>query len=257
MLILTLIVCLAYLLLLFYFIWGWSKLRDYKPGKKTANIFFSIIVPARNEGKNITTTLQDLISQNYPLDLFEIIVVDDQSTDGTTRLVKNFQENNTDSGPKIKLIRLEDPGQTGFYAYKKRAIETGIKESNGSWILTTDADCRRGANWLNTIASFIEEKDPYFISAPVLFHNEKGFFGKIQSLEFLSLIGIGAACIANRTPNLCNGANLGYRKDIFNECQGYSGIDFIASGDDELMMHKISEKYPDKMDFIKIGKPTF
>ena len=76
----------------------------------------------------------------------------------------------------------------------------------------------------------------------------------MQSLEFMSLIGIGAACIAQNRPTLCNGANLAYKKDVFNEIQAYSDSMHIASGDDEFLLHKVSGKYPGKTGFLKHKK---
>src|SRR5690606_5203635 len=73
----------------------------------------------------------------------------------------------------------------------------------------------------------------------------------LQTLEFLYLIGLGAASIGNREASTCNGANLAYRKDIFMELNGFQGIEELASGDDELFLHKVAAKYPEKIGFCK------
>src|SRR5690606_15171890 len=72
-----------------------------------------------------------------------------------------------------------------------------------------------------------------------------------QTLEFLYLVGLGAAGIGNGRPSTCNGANLAYRRDVFYEMGGFSGIDHLASGDDELFLHKVAAVYPEKIGFCK------
>src|SRR5690606_28194229 len=79
----------------------------------------------------------------------------------------------------------------------------------------------------------------------------KSFFEELQTLEFLYLIGLGAAGIGNGNPTTCNGANLAYRRDVFFEMGGFKGIDNLASGDDELFLHKVAEKYAHKIGFCK------
>lgn len=89
------------------------------------------------------------------------------------------------------------------------------------------------------------------VSSPVIYSEEKSFFEELQTLEFLYLIGLGAAGIGNHSPTTCNGANLAYRKSLFFELGGFNGIDNLASGDDELFLHKVAEKYANKIGFCK------
>ncbi len=89
------------------------------------------------------------------------------------------------------------------------------------------------------------------ISSPVLYTAEKSFFERAQSLEFLYLIGLGASTIGNNKPSTCNGANLTYEREAFYEVGGFKGIDDLASGDDELLLHKMAARYGDKIGFLK------
>src|SRR5690606_17786384 len=123
--------------------------------------------------------------------------------------------------------------------------------SSGSVMVTTDADCRMGKDWLKTVVAFFEKKEAYMVSSPVVYSEEKSYFERLQTLEFLYLIGLGAAGIGNGNPTTCNGANLAYRKDVFYEMGGFNGIDNVASGDDELFLHKVAEKYADRIHFCK------
>jgi cellulose synthase/poly-beta-1,6-N-acetylglucosamine synthase-like glycosyltransferase len=108
-----------------------------------------------------------------------------------------------------------------------------------------------GSSWLKTIVSFYESGNYKLISSPVVYFEEKNAFEEIQTLEFLFLIGLGAAGIGNKMPATCNGANLAYRKDVFFELKGFKGIDDLASGDDELFLHKVASAYPEGIGFCK------
>jgi cellulose synthase/poly-beta-1,6-N-acetylglucosamine synthase-like glycosyltransferase len=203
----------------------------------------SIIVAARNEAENISLTIMDLLAQDYDPSLMEIIFIDDHSTDATGSVISSFQD------PRIRLITLNETNTIN--SYKKKAIQTAIATAKGKLIITTDADCRMGKNWLRTITDYYEQGGFKLISSPVAFTAEKSFFERAQSLEFLYLIGMGASTIGNKSPSTCNGANLAYEREAFYEVGGFQGIDDLASGDDELLLHKIAAKYKDKIGFLK------
>ncbi|MNQ90835.1 hypothetical protein D3C85_1061890 [compost metagenome] len=108
-----------------------------------------------------------------------------------------------------------------------------------------------GKDWLKTIVGFYEEKQYKMISSPVAYFEEKSFFERAQALEFLYLIGLGASTIGNKKPSTCNGANLAYEKKAFYEVGGFKGIDDLASGDDELLLHKIAARFDNNIGFLK------
>jgi len=205
----------------------------------------TVVIPVRNEAKNIELLLQDLVQQTYPKAQFEVIVVDDCSDDNTVALVKSFQNKNS---LNLYLIQLTEKQST---SPKKRAIEEAIKISNGSLIVTTDGDCRVGPNWLKSIAQKQHDTNAKLLSGPVRFKTTNHWFSVFQAIEFSSLIGTGACLIKAGYPTMCNGANLAYLKSVFEEVYGYEGINSIASGDDELLMAKIVNIYPDKIVFIE------
>jgi len=136
-------------------------------------------------------------------------------------------------------------------SYKKKAIAMAISLSNGSLMVATDADCRMGTKWLSSIVSYFETTNSVMISSPVTYFEERNLFEYMQTLEFAYLIGIGAAFIGNGRASTCNGANLAYRKDVFYEVGGFKGIDDLASGDDELLLQKVAERYPGRIGFLK------
>ncbi|MET1057205.1 MAG: glycosyltransferase [Pedobacter sp.] len=232
---------LVYLLVVFGFIRGWHKLSpfQYKGTKGTTRV--SIIIAARNEAESIHRTIEALLAQDYDRELTEIIFIDDHSTDNTAEIVRSYAG--------VKLISLKE--DRALNSYKKKAIQTAIGEATGSLIITTDADCRMGARWLTTIVAYYEEKDFKMISSPVAYDEEKSFFERSQSLEFLYLIGLGASTIGNNKPSTCNGANLAYERAAFYEVGGFQGIDDLASGDDELLLHKIAARYDNQIGFLR------
>lgn len=234
---------LVYCFLVITFIRGWHKLVNFYPDKSTPETKVSIIVAARDEELNITRTIEDLVAQHYPRHLMEIIFIDDHSTDRTAEIVLSY------GNQGVKLIRLNE--DRALNSYKKKAIQTAIGTCSGDLIITTDADCRMGVHWLSTIVNYYEKQDYKMISSPVAYFEEKSLFERLQSLEFLYLIGLGASTIGNKQPSTCNGANLAYEKKTFYEVGGFQGIDDLASGDDELLLHKIAAKYPDKIGFLK------
>ncbi|MGM9474771.1 glycosyltransferase family 2 protein [Pedobacter sp. GSP4] len=234
---------LIYGFLVLNFIRGWHSLVYFVPEKSDPQTKVSIIVAARNEEANIAKTINDLIAQQYPKALTEIIIIDDHSTDRTAEIVISY------AAEKVKLIKLNE--DRALNSYKKKAIQTAIGTCSGDLIITTDADCRMGENWLATIVELYEQKKYKMISSPVAYFQEKSFFERLQSLEFLYLIGLGASTIGNKQPSTCNGANLAYEKTTFYEVGGFQGIDDLASGDDELLLHKIASKYPDRIGFLK------
>jgi cellulose synthase/poly-beta-1,6-N-acetylglucosamine synthase-like glycosyltransferase len=234
---------LIYLLVVFGFIRGWHKLVPFKY-KQTAGVTsVSIIIAARNEADDIHRTIEALLAQDYHKELTEIIFIDDHSTDNTAEIIRSY----ADAG--VKLISLQE--NRALNSYKKKAIQTAIGQAKGSLIITTDADCRMGIYWLKTIVAFYEEKRYKMISSPVAYDEEKSFFEKAQSLEFLYLIGLGASTIGNNKPSTCNGANLAYEREAFYEVGGFQGIDDLASGDDELLLHKIAARYENQIGFLR------
>jgi cellulose synthase/poly-beta-1,6-N-acetylglucosamine synthase-like glycosyltransferase len=241
--VITLFLTAVYAGLVLFFRRGWKRI--VAPGGSVSGLQtrVSVIVAARNEEENIAETITDLLAQDYPPQLVEFIIVDDHSTDRTAEVVNSFTD------PRIRLIRLNAGEHVN--SYKKKAIADAIARAGGELIVTTDADCRMDAAWLSTVVSYYREQNLVMISSPVVYFRERNWFERMQTLEFLYLIGLGASSIGNKVPSTCNGANLAYKREVFLELGGFSGIDDLASGDDELLLHKVAVKYPDRIGFCK------
>lgn len=233
---------------------GWMETKEWQiPATFTPSLFISIVIPARDEAKNIGACIDSLLEQNYPKNLFEIIIVDDHSSDETVSIIESYGQNN------IQLIELKNEINTderALNSFKKLALDLAIKKAKGSLIVSTDADCIVQPNWLSLISSFKESNNYKFVAAPVNFHQEENLLEKFQSLDFTGMMGITAAGINFRLMNMCNGANLAYEKKVFEEVDGFSGIDNLASGDDMLLMQKIAKFYPEQIGFLKNQSAT-
>jgi cellulose synthase/poly-beta-1,6-N-acetylglucosamine synthase-like glycosyltransferase len=237
-------------------------------GENSNEVFLSVIIPVRNEAENILFLLQDLEKQTLPKTQFEVIIADDDSTDETLKIVREFQRNTS-----INLIINQLEPKTNNTSPKKRAIDSSIKLAKGVLITTTDGDCRVGTKWLESIVNFQRQTGAYLVSSAVTFltstslrqQNVTGYkhqyslihsfthslIRNSQIIEFGSLVGSGACAMFIGKPNMCNGANLTYLKSVFYEVEGFKGNENLASGDDEFLMHKIAAKYPDKVKFLK------
>lgn len=231
---------LFYSILVIYYRVCWKRVPPFTGSEKKPHTRISVIIPARNEEENIGALLGAISKQEYPSELFEVIVIDDHSTDSTAEIVKKFSE--------VKLISLT---AIDINSYKKKAIETGIAASTGELIVTTDADCLPPPGWLKGIAAFAEEKKAVFIAAPVVMRNNSSPLQIFQAMDFMVLQAITGAVVHKKMLSMCNGANIAYSREAYNAVNGFSGIDNIASGDDMLLMYKIWKQYPEGIQYLK------
>jgi poly-beta-1,6-N-acetyl-D-glucosamine synthase len=224
---LLLLLFIPYIYLLLEIYRGLLKLKPYVPSE-ASEIFITIIVPCRNEEKNIPLLLSDIANQTYDHDLFELIMVDDNSSDRTYEAVSAFT-----NITNLKVMKNSGSG-------KKAAIKTGIEACRGSVIVTTDADCRVGKHWLKTIVSFTGENDPEMVVGPVRVDGGTGFSGRFQELEFLSLQGVTAGTTGYGNPVMCNGANLLFTRESYIKNIGNLHFE-LTSGDDVFLLHGIKK----------------
>ena len=228
------VVSVTYFLFLILVYAGIINIRSRgKAVSDKANLRLSVIIPFRDEAQNLPLLLNDLANQTYPKDLFEVILVNDNSIDNSVEIIKKFD--------KPLNLRLMNNDSNLNRAFKKHAMLKGIKESNGEIIVSTDADCRFPSTWLESLTSYFDTSTA-LVSGPVKFAPGKSLFGKMQSLEFAGLVITGAGLIGIKKPIIANAANLSFRKSVFNEVGGYEDNLHLTSGDDEILMQKIAAK---------------
>lgn len=204
----------------------------------------TVIIPARNEANTLPFLLQDINNQDFPREYLEVLVMNDASTDQTAEVVQRLKSS---VNYQLKLVNVDATIST---SPKKRAITQAIDIASGELIITTDADCRVGVYWLHLMVQYYQTYSPKLISAPVTFVDDSRSFTSLQIVEFASLVGSGAVSMFLQKPTMCNGANLAYTKKAFEEVGGFEGSELLASGDDEFLMHKIFQRFPEKVMFL-------
>ncbi len=240
-----------YFLMAVYLSAGWLKLKKAEKketGKPQPQLpFVSIIIPVRNESECIRACLESVLKQNYPQELFEVIVIDDYSTDSTLRIAREFETKNL-----LVLDLQQYLGNPGEYVpNKKKAIALGIKNSKGDLIITTDGDCTRGENWLSAMVNHYMCNSFKLLTGPVTVKPARNPFAWFQQLDVLNLSAIGGATMRSGFPTMCNGANLMYSKQTFLDVEGFKGNHEVPSGDDIFLMQKVNARFPGSIGYVK------
>ena len=234
---LVLILLIPYLYLLLRIYGGLKKVKTFKSDSKP-DIFVSVIVACRNEEKNLPLLLSDISLQDYNQDLFELVIVDDNSADSTFNIASGYT-----CIKNLKALKNPDTG-------KKKAIKTGVEASTGEFVITTDADCRAGKSWLRNIVSFYAEFKPEMIIGPVGMKGTDSFFQHFQQLEFMSLQGITAGTAVTGSPVMCNGANLAFTRESYQNQAGNMHYEKV-SGDDIFLLHSLKKKKENKIMWLE------
>lgn len=234
----AIVLTMTYTVSLIFLFMGWRKALKSILSIDPSIHSISVIIPVRNERSNILNLLQQLERSTYPL--FDVVVVDDHSTDDTYVLVQQWISGRT----KFRCIKSSGEG-------KKAALTLGILSSKHDLVVTTDGDCAVSDQWLFKINDSFRNENVTLAFGGVAIQNDGSLFGAMQAIEFASLIGSGAALWAHGYPVMCNGANLAFRRNVFEKVKGYEGNLNVASGDDEFLMRKIALAFPGSIAFVR------
>jgi poly-beta-1,6-N-acetyl-D-glucosamine synthase len=194
----------------------------------------SVVIACRNEEENLPKILGDLSCQDYDDRLYEVIIVDDNSSDGTWQVASAFNGINN-----YRVIRNASQG-------KKSAIRSGVEVAAGKLIITTDADCRMDKSWISSLAGIYSASKADMIIAAVQSEKQPGFGGAFRNLEFLSLQGVTAGSAKAGFPVMCNGANLAFTRDTYLRHSGNLHNE-IPSGDDIFFLHSLKKEKDSKI----------
>jgi len=228
----------SYAIIIAILIYGFYKVKTFRlPGLKPVNKF-TIIVPFRNEANNLPVLLQSLSKLNYPTELWQLILVDDDSTE--TFDLENY-------GIPFTLIKNKRMSSSP----KKDAILSAINLVTTDWIITTDADCKVHPDWLLTLDNYIQQHQPEMIVGAVTYESQNNFLHHFQQLDLASLQGATIGTFGIHKAFMCNGANFAYTKSVFRELKGFEGNDTIASGDDVFLLQKAIAQSPEKVHYLK------
>ncbi|AUS05454.1 glycosyltransferase family 2 protein [Pseudotamlana carrageenivorans] len=237
-------ILILYVILIGSLAYGCSQIKIFNGTIKKPATKFSVVIPFRNEAKNLPQLLASIFNLNYPKTLFEVILVDDASEDDSVKLIHNLTK---DQRIDLKII----PNERNSNSPKKDAITSAISKSNHDWIITTDADCILPEFWLDSFDAFIQKTGAYCIAGPVTYHVKSSFLNRFQCLDILSLQGATIGGFGLKTPFLCNGANFAYKKSLFTEVSGFEGNTNIASGDDLFLLEKALDKQANRVNYLK------
>jgi len=207
----------------------------------------SVVVAARNEEQNIGNLLSELVQQTYPAALYEIVIVNDESDDKTGEIIDKFAS----QYDNVKHIHVLPDTETGLTA-KKNALNQGIQQSTGELILSTDADCHVKPTWIETMVSYFVDDVGMVVGFSQLgdTNYHYSFFGKLQTVDFLSLMAAAQGSLNLNIPLAASGQNLAYRKTAFEAAGGFDKIKHRISGDDILLLQLIRKYTNWKIKFV-------
>jgi biofilm PGA synthesis N-glycosyltransferase PgaC len=227
----SILICVLYTAMVLVFIVGWRRVALFEP---VGNVNFhsglsvSVVIACKDEETNLPKLLSCLQIQSYQH--FELILVNDHSSDATMSVMEAARA----LFLNIKVINAELCG-------KKNALKEGITATAGSLIITTDADCRPGPDWLKAICSFQQSEPSDLIICPVQLTDSKSLFAELQAVEFKTLIASGAGAAGAGMPILCNGANLAFTKEAWIQSR-LELVDEYMSGDDIFLLQSIKKR---------------
>ena len=191
---------------------------------KEEDIPVSVIIAARNEARNIERNLPAILAQDYKR--FEVIVIDDNSTDDTAKVLENLCK----SHGNLRYARLAD------VRGKKNAVTKGIELANYEWLLLTDADCSpRSDRWIESMFSNLSRNTNLILGYSPFYKAE----GLVNSLARVDAFNIGVQYLSFALygiPYMGVGRNMAYRKSLFQETRGFSDHMNVLSGDDDLFI---------------------
>jgi len=220
-------------LVILYFITGLLRKNNAVINKEKFRV--SVIIAARNESQNIGNCIDAILSQSYPKDLFEVIVINDRSTDETAAVVKRYSE--IDS--RVKLLNVDNV-PAGIHP-KKHAISLGVEIALGEIIFETDADVTVGSKWIESILEKFTTEVGLVVGGSFISRNFGTVIENFQAIDFLLLVASAQGSLGHGIPMGGTGQNLAYRKSIFEEVGGLTIDTRRYVSDDLLFITKVSK----------------
>ena len=218
-----------------FFMIGAARERKRRTPASEAEPHVSIIVPARNEEHHIEECVQSLMAIEYPLDVMQIIVVNDRSTDSTGEVLSSLQKRY----PRLIIATITNEGEKNLRG-KAGALDVGCRMATGEIILLTDADCRVKPGWVRAHVREYVDPSVGMVLAYTLAEGNS-FFAHIQSVEWQSTHTMAAAAVNFRQYLGCYGNNMSVRRSVYENVGGYAAIPFSVT-EDLALLQTISGK---------------
>jgi cellulose synthase/poly-beta-1,6-N-acetylglucosamine synthase-like glycosyltransferase len=194
----------------------------------------SVVIAVRNEAKNLTALLNDLVAQDYPHNKLEVIVVDDRSTDNSWKIIQTFSRDYLN----FKGIQITIKSKT--MTPKKFALTQGISTAIGEIILSTDGDCRVPATWVSSMTAKLGN-NVGIVSGFSSIQTKHNYFHIFQKIDFLALMISNAGALGAGFSWAGTGQNLAYKKKYFEKIDGFNPVSKSISGDDIYLIQSISK----------------
>jgi|SRR3989344_3977570 len=185
-----------------------SKEKNKKLFKDNELPFVSVIIPAYNEENSIAKTLRSILSSDYPENKFEVIVVDDGSKDKTYEIAKRFQ------GKQVRIFTKKNGG-------KGSALNFGIKQIKGDFVLSMDADTFVSPKSLKNMIRYFKDEKVMSVTAAMVTEKPKNIWQRVQNVEYLFGLFLRKAFATVNAVYITPGAFSAYRKSFFDKYGGY------------------------------------
>ena len=199
----------------------------------------SVVVAARNEAHQITACLDAILNQDYPAELFEVIVVDDESQDDTANVVKQIAA--TDD--RVHLASASS--HSGSLIAKSRPLDVGIRLSSAHFIATTDGDCRPPATWLSSLVSLAVANDMKMVCGCTIVTGSS-IVQRMQRLDWLNLKAIAAGLNLLGKPLTAMGNNMLFERQTYIDLGGYEEMGSSVT-EDFLFYQMVSREHPSRV----------
>ncbi len=231
------IFCAVIAIQIFYYLWYFQRLAYYKPKTKDHNEQrpVSVIVCARDEADNIVKNLPGVLVQQYST-THEVILVNDNSLDDTKYLIDELKRTFKNLNP-VQLTQ-----EAKMISGKKFPLSMGIKTAKYETLLLTDADCVPASeNWMHLMQDGYHDQTEIVLGYGA-YHKRNGLLNKLIRFEtFHSALQYLSYALAGQ-PYMGVGRNLSYKRDVFFRNKGFSAINQIPGGDDDLFINKVANK---------------
>lgn len=227
---LVLFLIVSLLNILFYL--GYFSFASDNPKTPAPGIVpVSVIICAKNEAENLKKLVPAVLNQRYSN--FEVILINDVSTDNTLELMEQFQE----SDPRVKIVNVQN--NEAFWGKKKYALTLGIKKSKNPYLLFTDADCLPESEfWIENMAAHFEQEKSIILGYGGYFKKKTSLLNKLVRFETLFTALQYFSYAKWGIPYMGVGRNLAYTSTEFYNQNGFATHLHVKSGDDDLFVNQ-------------------
>ncbi len=237
--ILALALSTAYIFFILYL------LSHKDPKKHPLSTFpkISVLVAFRNEEKNIIACLESLNKLDYPADKLEIHMLNDQSSDKSAQIVKDYISGKN----HFRLANIET--ELNNLHAKMNVLAQGIQKSSGEFIFITDADCRPSSGWLKTMLQYFDPSTGMISGFTILEEDRPKLFNRLQTIDWIFLQGLAFTASNSKKPITVIGNNLAFRRNVYEQIGGFESIGFSIT-EDHALMKAILDKTNQKVKYI-------